>query len=65
MPKHPFFNLPEQKRQSIEQVAPSEFSLHGFDRFKMNRIVEHSGIAKGSFHITLRGQEGCLPPPRR
>lgn len=27
-----------------------EFSTHGFDQSNMNRIVEHSGIAKGSFY---------------
>lgn len=50
MPKQTFFNLSEQKRQSIEQAALDEFSSHGFDRSNMNRIVEHSGIAKGSFY---------------
>lgn len=50
MPKPTFFNLPEQKRQIIEQAALDEFSSYGFDRSNMNRIVVHSGIAKGSFY---------------
>ncbi|MDL2318994.1 TetR/AcrR family transcriptional regulator [Eubacteriales bacterium OttesenSCG-928-A19] len=50
MPKQTFFNLSEKKRQSIEQAALDEFSSHGFDRSNMNRIVEHSGIAKGSYY---------------
>lgn len=50
MPKQTFFHLPEQKRQTIEQAALDEFSAHGFDHSNMNRIVAHSGIAKGSFY---------------
>ena len=50
MPKQTFFNLPEEKRQIIEQAALDEFAEHGFDASNMNRIVEHSKIAKGSFY---------------
>lgn len=50
MPKQTFFNLPEPKRQIIEQAALDEFSTHGFGQSNMNRIVKHSGIAKGSFY---------------
>jgi len=50
MPKQTYFNLPEQKRQIIEQAALDEFSVHGFDASNMNRIVEQSRIAKGSFY---------------
>lgn len=50
MPKPTFFNLPQQKRHIIEQAALDEFSTYGFDNSNMNRIVEQSGIAKGSFY---------------
>lgn len=50
MPKSTFFNLPGEKRQGIEQAALDEFSAYGFDNSNMNRIVAHSGIAKGSFY---------------
>lgn len=50
MPKPTFFNLPEPKRHAIEQAALDEFSAYGFDNSNMNRIVEQSGIAKGSFY---------------
>ena len=50
MPKQTFFNLSEQKRQTIEQAALDEFAEYGFDASNMNRIVEHSKIAKGSFY---------------
>ncbi len=50
MPKQTFFNLPEGKRQTIERAALAEFAAHGFDASNMNRIVENSKIAKGSFY---------------
>ena len=50
MPKQTFFNLPQEKRQKIEQAALDEFSEYGFDNSNMNRIVAQSQIAKGSFY---------------
>ena len=50
MPKETFFNLPEDKRTLICQVAIDEFAAHSFDRVSINRIVARSGIAKGSFY---------------
>ena len=50
MPKQTFFNLPQKKRQKIEQAALDEFSEYGFDNSNMNRIVAQSQIAKGSFY---------------
>ena len=50
MPKQTFFNLSAQKRQTIEQAALDEFAEYGFDASNMNRIVEQSKIAKGSFY---------------
>ena len=50
MPKQTFFNLPQEKRQKIEQAALDEFSEYGFDNSNMNRIVAQSKIAKGSFY---------------
>lgn len=50
MPKETFFNLPEDKRNLICQVALDEFAAHSFDRVSVNRIVARSGIAKGSFY---------------
>lgn len=50
MPKQTFFNLSRQKRQNIEQAALDEFAEYGFDASNMNRIVERSKIAKGSFY---------------
>ena len=50
MPKQTFYNLPEHKRKTIELAALDEFSEYGFDASNMNRIVENSRIAKGSFY---------------
>ena len=50
LPKQPFFNLPQEKRRNIEQVALDEFAEYGFDSSNMNRIVDGSKIAKGSFY---------------
>ena len=50
MPKQTFFNLPQEKRQIIEEAALDEFSEYGFDNSNMNRIVAQSKIAKGSFY---------------
>ncbi|HWS41865.1 MAG TPA: TetR/AcrR family transcriptional regulator [Pseudoflavonifractor sp.] len=50
MPKNTFFNLPEEKRQTIIGAALDEFSTYGYGKSNMNRIVEISGIAKGSFY---------------
>jgi AcrR family transcriptional regulator len=50
MPKDTFFNLPEDKRTLICQVAIGEFATHSFAQASINRIVARSGIAKGSFY---------------
>lgn len=50
MPKQTFFNLPAEKRQTIINAALDEFSAYGYGKSNLNRIVEASGIAKGSFY---------------
>lgn len=50
MPKATFLNLPEQKRQLIEEAALDEFATWGFDNASINRIVAQCQIAKGSFY---------------
>jgi len=50
MPKETFFNLPEQKRQMIEDAAIDEFATWRYDNASINRIVEACQIAKGSFY---------------
>ncbi|MBP7960646.1 MAG: TetR/AcrR family transcriptional regulator [Caldilineaceae bacterium] len=50
MPKETFFNLPEQKRQMIEEAAIDEFAAWGYDNASITRIVIACQIAKGSFY---------------
>lgn len=50
MPKDTFFNLPDDKRTLICNVAIAEFAEYSFDQASINRIVAGAGIAKGSFY---------------
>jgi len=50
MPKQTFFNLPEEKREKIVNAAVDEFADYGLENASTNRIVENSGISKGSFY---------------
>ena len=50
MPKDTFFNLPEDKRTLICDVALDEFAEYPFEQASINRIVANAGIAKGSFY---------------
>lgn len=50
MPKETFFNLPDEKRELIENISITEFAAKGFDKASVNTIVKNSGIAKGSFY---------------
>jgi AcrR family transcriptional regulator len=50
MPKETFFNLPDDKRQAILDLAIDEFAAHDYKNASISRIVERAGIAKGSFY---------------
>ncbi|HEX6270380.1 MAG TPA: TetR/AcrR family transcriptional regulator [Anaerolineales bacterium] len=50
MPKQTFFNLPEEKRETIISAAVDEFAQYGLENASTNRIVENSRISKGSFY---------------
>ena len=50
MPKQTFFNLPQEKRETIMNAAIEEFAEYGLENASTNRIVKNSGIAKGSFY---------------
>ncbi len=50
MPKDTFFNLSEEKRNSILKVAIAEFYKYGYEKSSVSRIVKECGIAKGSFY---------------
>lgn len=50
MPKATFFNLPEEKRNAIIELAIEEFAEHDYMQASISRLVERAGIAKGSFY---------------
>jgi AcrR family transcriptional regulator len=50
MPKQTFFNLPEEKRRRLLDLAIEEFAAHDYRLASISRIVARAGIAKGSFY---------------
>lgn len=50
MPTQTFFNLPEEKRNRILDVALEEFAAHPFSKASLSKIVARAGIAKGSMY---------------
>ncbi|HYG60108.1 MAG TPA: TetR/AcrR family transcriptional regulator [Symbiobacteriaceae bacterium] len=57
MPKQTFFNLPEEKRQAILDIAIDEFAEHDFKNASVTRIVSRAGIAKGSIYQYFENKE--------
>jgi TetR/AcrR family transcriptional regulator len=50
MPKQTFFNLPEEKRRLILDLAIEEFAERDYNRASISNIVARAGIAKGSLY---------------
>jgi AcrR family transcriptional regulator len=50
MPKPTFFNLPEDKRRRLVELAIDEFASHSFREASLSRIVARAKIAKGSMY---------------
>jgi TetR/AcrR family transcriptional regulator len=50
MPKATFFNLPDEKRKLIIELAIEEFAEHDYAQASISRLVEQASIAKGSFY---------------
>ena len=50
MPTSTFFNLSEEKRETIVQIAIAEFASHDYDSASITKIVKQAKIAKGSFY---------------
>jgi AcrR family transcriptional regulator len=57
MPKQTFLNLPQEKRDTIIKAAIEEFVEYGLENASTNRIVENSGISKGSFYQYFEDKE--------
>jgi AcrR family transcriptional regulator len=50
MPKDTFFNLPDEKRDSITIVSLEEFARNNYKSASISNIVDKLGIAKGSMY---------------
>jgi TetR/AcrR family transcriptional regulator len=50
MPKSTFFNLPEEKRSLILDLAIEEFAERDYKSASISNIVARAGIAKGSLY---------------
>ena len=57
MPKETFFNLPEEKRQNIYNIAIDEFSNKPYEKVSISQIVSRAKIAKGSFYQYFEDKE--------
>ena len=57
MPKATFFNLPEEKRRTIERLAVEEFAENDYHQASISRLVDRAGIAKGSFYQYFEDKE--------
>lgn len=50
MPKETFFNLNEEKQETVMRAAISEFLKHGFEKGNIGDIAKNAGVAKGSMY---------------
>ena len=50
MPKPTFFNLPDDKRRQILDLAIEEFAARDYKNASISNIVARAGIAKGSLY---------------
>jgi AcrR family transcriptional regulator len=48
MPKQTFFNLPDDKRELLVQIALEEFAANDYEVASLSKIVARAGISKGS-----------------
>lgn len=55
-----FNKLDESKKSKILDAAVDEFSRHGFRQASVNRMVERSGIGKGSLFLYFGSKEGLF-----
>lgn len=57
MPKQTFFNLPDDKRENLINIAITEFAENDYQSASISRIVAEAGIAKGSFYQYFENKE--------
>jgi len=57
MPKQTFYDLCEEKKARIIDMALEEFSSKTFSQASLNRIIKSAGIPKGSFYQYFENKE--------
>ncbi len=57
MPSPRFEKLDSAKREALLEAAREEFAAHGFEASSYNRIIENSGLSKGSFYYYFHGKD--------
>ena len=57
MPRPRFHKLPPAQQQAILRAAFDEFATHGFHSASLNRIIDATGISKGSMYYYFDGKE--------
>ena len=50
MPRETFFNLDEEKQQTIFDAAVKEFTEHQLHKARVSHIIKEAGIPRGSFY---------------
>src|SRR5690625_4830921 len=57
LPKQTFYNLPEEKRQTLRQAAKKEFSRMPLAEASIANIVKEAHIPRGSFYQYFHDKE--------
>jgi AcrR family transcriptional regulator len=57
LPEQTFYNLPEEKRETILDAAIEEFAERGYQAASISKMVVAAGIAKGSFYQYFADKE--------
>ncbi|MFP4456876.1 MAG: TetR/AcrR family transcriptional regulator [Clostridia bacterium] len=57
MPKNTFFNINQDKRDKIIEVAIDEFKKQHYERASINKIIKKADIAKGSFYQYFKNKK--------
>ncbi|WP_077617469.1 TetR family transcriptional regulator [Bacillus sinesaloumensis] len=60
MPKITFFNLPEDKKQTLLQAAKQEFSSVPLFDASISNIIKSAGIPRGSFYQYFEDKEDAF-----
>lgn len=60
MPSETFYKLPDEKRNNILNAIKKEFTAASVEDISVNRIVEESKIAKGSFYQYFKDKNDAI-----